>query len=264
MGKKTLLSLLRRRLKNRSKRVKIVFSGVSDTILGKRIPFLCQTNLSLSLSLCGLLSFHRSDTARCVHDREHVSNVSRCSRGEENTGGVFSRVSAIAFAPSLLLAARSISIVIGTGRLRDRTIENLASGCTRISRFTAPPTPTPSCFPCVPVDVAASVCPRRLPDARDIPPILFAYVYIYVMYIRMCIRTPLRIGYVARRALMYHLRRWTRIYIYIYTHVQCMDAETRTCIRARVSMGIRLRQGKARPSSVSCACLLCSPRHVSN
>lgn len=178
MGKKTLLSLLRRRLKNRSKRVKIVFSGVSDTILGKRIPFLCQTNLSLSLSLCGLLSFHRSDTARCVHDREHVSNVSRCSRGEENTGGVFSRVSAIAFAPSLLLAARSISIVIGTGRLRDRTIENLASGCTRISRFTAPPTPTPSCFPCVPVDVAASVCPRRLPDARDIPPILFAYVYI--------------------------------------------------------------------------------------
>lgn len=51
MGKKTLLSLLRRRLKNRSKRVKIVFSGISDTILGKRIPFLCQTNLSLSLSL---------------------------------------------------------------------------------------------------------------------------------------------------------------------------------------------------------------------
>lgn len=182
MGKKTLLSLLGRRLKNRSKRVKIVFSGVSDTILGKRIPFLCQTNLSLSLSLCGLLSFHRSDTARCVHDREHVSNVSRCSRGEENTGGVFSRVSAIAFAPSLLLAARSISIVIGTGRLRDRTIENLASGCTRISRFTAPPTPTPSCFPCVPVDVAASVCPRRLPDARDIPPILFAYVYICYVY----------------------------------------------------------------------------------
>lgn len=138
----------------------------------------CVKRISLSLSLCGLLSFHRSDTARCVHDREHVSNVSRCSRGEENTGGVFSRVSAIAFAPSLLLAARSISIVIGTGRLRDRTIENLASGCTRISRFTAPPTPTPSCFPCVPVDVAASVCPRRLPDARDIPPILFAYVYI--------------------------------------------------------------------------------------
>lgn len=188
----------------------------------------------ISLSLCGLLSFHRSDTARCVHDREHVSNVSRCSRGEENTGGVFSRVSAIAFAPSLLLAARSISIVIGTGRLRDRTIENLASGCTRISRFTAPPTPTPSCFPCVPVDVAASVCPRRLPDARDIPPILFAYVYIYVMYIRMCIRTPLRIGYVARRALMYHLRRWTRIYTYIYTCTVYACRDTYMYPRARI------------------------------
>lgn len=52
-------------------------------ILGKRIPFLCQTNLSLSLSLRSPLLSPR--------DREHVSNVSECSRGEENTGGVFSR-----------------------------------------------------------------------------------------------------------------------------------------------------------------------------
>lgn len=67
-----------------------------------------MSNESLSLSLCGLLSFHRSDTARCVHDREHVSNVSRCSRGEENTGGVFSRVSAIAFSPPLSPPRRQI------------------------------------------------------------------------------------------------------------------------------------------------------------
>lgn len=72
----------------------------------------------------------------------------------------------------------------------DRTIENLASGCTRISRFTAPPT-------CFPVDVAASVCPRP----RDIPPILFAYVRIYIyiyIHVYVYIHRPLRIGYVAR------------------------------------------------------------------
>lgn len=68
----------------------------------------------------------------------------------------------------------------------DRTIENLASGCTRISRFTAPPT-------CFPVDVAASVCPRP----RDIPPILFAYVPMCIyIYTYVYIHRPLRIGYV--------------------------------------------------------------------
>lgn len=101
----------------------------------------------------------------------------------------------------------------------DRTIENLASGCTRISRFTAPPT-------CFPVDVAASVCPRP----RDIPPILFAYVRIYIyIYTRICIHTSTfayRLCSARARALMYHLRRWTDV-----------------CIR----VGIRLREGKAVP-----------------
>ena len=74
----------------------------------------CVKRISLlSLSLCGLLSFHRSDAARCVHDREHVSNV---PAARKIRAGVFSRVSAIAPSSSSSLAARSISIAIGTAK----------------------------------------------------------------------------------------------------------------------------------------------------
>lgn len=135
-------------------------------ILGKRIPFLCQTNLSLSL--CGLLSFHRA-----IESTYRMYPSVPAAR----------KIRAAYFHEPPLLPARSISIVIGTGRLRDRTIENLASGCTRISRFTAPPTPTPSCFPCVPVDVAASVCPRRVPEIFHLSSSMYMYI---------CIHRPLR------------------------------------------------------------------------
>lgn len=75
---------------------------------------------------------------------------------------------------------RSISIVI-RAKAADRTIENLAGGYTRISRFTAPPMPTPSCFP-YPRGRRHVCLSTSISDGRDIRP-LFGWflrtVYVY-------------------------------------------------------------------------------------
>lgn len=163
-----------------------------------------------SLSLCGLLSFHRSDAARCVHDREHISNV---PAARKIRAGVFSR----GYSSLLLLPRRQIDFH------RDRDCEGCGTGQSktwpqgvrgflvsrrrlrrrrRVSR--ASPWTSPRLFVHV--------------GSRDIPPILFAYVRVYI-YMCVYVHRPLRTGYVA---LMYHLRRWTRIYICIYS--VCMES----------------------------------------
>lgn len=190
---------------------------------------------------------------RCRALRARSRARIECSRGEENTGGrIFTSLGYSSLL--LLLPRRQIDFH------RDRDCEGCGTGQSktwpqgvrgflvsrrrlrrrrRVSR--ASPWTSPRLFVHV--------------GSRDIPPILFAYVRVYI-YMCVYVHRPLRTGYVA---LMYHLRRWTRIYVYIQcVHGECVSA------RARVSMGVRLREGKARPSSVSCACLLCSPRHVSN
>lgn len=210
----------------------------------------CVKRISLlSLSLCGLLSFHRSDAARCVHDREHVSNV---PAARKIRAGVFSRVSAIAPSSSSSLAARSISIAIGTAKAAGP--DNRKPGLRVYADF--------SFHGAAYADaVVFPVRPRgrrRVCLSTSGPEIFHLSSSPMYVYICICVyvHRPLRTGYVA---LMYHLRRWTRIYVYI----ECVHEEY-VSARARVSMGVRLREGKARPSSVSCACLLCSPRHVSN
>lgn len=183
------------------------------TILGKCIPFLCQTNLSsLSLSLRSpLLS-----PIRCRALRARSRARIECSRGEENTGGrIFTSLGYSSLL--LLLPRRQIDFH------RDRDCEGCGTGQSktwpqgvrgflvsrrrlrrrrRVSR--ASPWTSPRLFVHV--------------GSRDIPPILFAYVRVYI-YMCVYVHRPLRTGYVA---LMYHLRRWTRIYICIYS--VCMES----------------------------------------
>lgn len=184
-----------------------------------------------SLSLCGLLSFHRSDAARCVHDREHVSNV---PAARKIRAGVFSRVSAIAPSSSSSLAARSISIAIGTAKAAGP--DNRKPGLRVYADF--------SFHGAAYADaVVFPVRPRgrrRVCLSTSGPEIFHLSSSPMYVYICICVyvHRPLRTGYVA---LMYHLRRWTRIYVCIYS--VCMESMYR---RARACPWV-YASVKARP-----------------
>ena len=101
--------------KNCWKRVfKIVFSGVSDSDDPWKMHPIPVSNESLSLSLS--LRSPLLSPIRCRALRARSRARIECSRGEENTGGRIFTSLGYSSSSSSSLAARSISIAIGTAK----------------------------------------------------------------------------------------------------------------------------------------------------
>lgn len=116
-----------------------------------------------------------------THDRG-VSNVSCAPGPTRKSLSYFHDGGLCVPASDSFRPGRSISIVI-RAKAADRTIENLAGGYTRISRFTAPPTPTPSCFPCPRGRRHVCLSTSSVSDGRDIRPLLARFLR--AVYIRL-------------------------------------------------------------------------------